>query len=129
MTPFSDLLFQLRRARSLRQKDLAARLHLGSNFISALEVGRRDAPSPERVDQIASALQLTAEETAALQYAAKISQRHLELPEETSKEEYGLLHELVGRVGQLSETHIAMIRLVMQMADEQHRTALKENSM
>ncbi|WP_077236727.1 helix-turn-helix transcriptional regulator [Herbaspirillum sp. VT-16-41] len=46
MTPFADYLFQLRRARGLRQHEVAARLGLGAAYISALEAARKEPPSP-----------------------------------------------------------------------------------
>lgn len=45
MTPFGERLRALRRARGLSQKDMAAALGISPAYLSALEHGRRGAPS------------------------------------------------------------------------------------
>lgn len=45
MTPFGEKLRQLRKAKGVSQKDMAAALGVSAAYLSALEHGRRGAPS------------------------------------------------------------------------------------
>jgi len=45
MTPFGEKLRQLRRAKAVSQKEMAAALGVSAAYLSALEHGRRGAPS------------------------------------------------------------------------------------
>lgn len=45
MTPFGERLRQLRKARGLSQKEMAVALGVSAGYLSALEHGRRGAPS------------------------------------------------------------------------------------
>ncbi|HEY5818595.1 MAG TPA: helix-turn-helix domain-containing protein [Mesorhizobium sp.] len=45
MTPFGERLRQLRKAKGVSQKDMAAALGVSAAYLSALEHGRRGAPS------------------------------------------------------------------------------------
>lgn len=130
MTPFSDYLFQLRRNRGLRQRELADILGVEQTYLSALEAARKDPPSPEQVARFAMALELTEEEHADLLYAAQISKRKLELPEDTNRAEYQLVHELVNNLGGLSDDQISVIRTVLRMRfDRRTPLRLEENAM
>jgi transcriptional regulator with XRE-family HTH domain len=130
MTPFSDYLFQLRRNRGLRQRELADILGVEQTYLSALEAARKDPPSPEQVARFAMALELTEEEHADLLYAAQISKRKLELPEDTNRAEYQLVHELVNSLGGLSDDQISVIRTVLRMRfDRRTPLRLEENAM
>jgi transcriptional regulator with XRE-family HTH domain len=52
MTPFGARLRALRAARGISQKQLAAELRVSAAYLSALEHGRRGAPSPGLVHQV-----------------------------------------------------------------------------
>lgn len=52
MTPFGERLRALRRARGMRQKDLAEALQISAAYLSALEHGRRGTPTPGLVHQV-----------------------------------------------------------------------------
>lgn len=45
MTPFGEKLRELRRARKINQKDMAAALNVSAAYLSALEHGHRSTPS------------------------------------------------------------------------------------
>ena len=52
MTPLGARLRELREARSIALKDMAAALHLSPAYLSALEHGHRGAPTPALLVQI-----------------------------------------------------------------------------
>jgi len=52
MTPFGQKMRELRAARGITLKQMAADLHLSSAYLSALEHGQRGRPSPGLVMQI-----------------------------------------------------------------------------
>ena len=72
---FGALLRQYRLAASLSQEALAERARLSVTAIAALERGRRTAPRPGSVLLLAEALDLSAEQKAALVEAARPSAR------------------------------------------------------
>jgi PAS domain S-box-containing protein len=70
-TPFGTLLREFRASIGLTQADLAGLAGLSVRGISDLERGARKAPHPHTVRQLASALQLTDEESSLLLAAAR----------------------------------------------------------
>lgn len=76
MTTFSILLRQLRQIRSVRQKELAARIRVHPSYLSALECGKKLPPSGEEfVSRIGLALDLTEEERRSLSEEAAASRK------------------------------------------------------
>jgi transcriptional regulator with XRE-family HTH domain len=118
MTPFSDYLFQLRRARGLRQQELADRLGLGSSYISALESCRKEPPTEKQLQRVIEVMALNADEAAELIRLAKLSRRRIDIPTEASKEEYVLAHELAAQLGSLTQNQIDMMRLFLRISGE-----------
>lgn len=118
MTPFADYLFQIRRAKGLRQKDLADRLEVGSSYICGLEAGRKDPPGPEQLERFAHALALTSEQTTDLMRMAELSRRRIDIPSDASKEEFMLAHEFAAHLGSLSTAQVEMIKMFLRIAPE-----------
>ena len=75
---FGARLRRLREAASLTQEDLASRAGLSRNAVSALERGERRRPYPHTVRALADALDLSADERAAL--VAAVPGRNDETP-------------------------------------------------
>lgn len=123
MTPFADYLFQLRRARGLRQRELATRLGLGAAYISALEAARKDPPSIKQLGRLTEAMALTTAESAELVRFAELSRSRLDIPSDASKEEYVLAHELVARLGTLRPNTVAILRLLLRIGEDDEAIA------
>jgi transcriptional regulator with XRE-family HTH domain len=70
-TPFGALLRHHRVAAGLTQADLADRAGLSARGVSDLERGARRAPHPHTVRQLATALRLSDDDTAALMAAGR----------------------------------------------------------
>ncbi len=79
MTPFGDKLRQLRAARGVTQKDMAAALEISAAYLSALEHGRRGAPSAGLIHQICQYFGLIWDDADELTALAKFSRPRLKL--------------------------------------------------
>jgi transcriptional regulator with XRE-family HTH domain len=73
MTPFGARLRALRAAHGMTLKQLAAQLELSAAYISALEHGKRGAPSTVLVHQVCDVFGLIWDEAEELSQLAKLS--------------------------------------------------------
>lgn len=73
MTPFGKRLRELRAARGLTLKGMAAELQLSPAYLSALEHGRRGRPSPVLLIQICQYFHLIWEDADELKRLAQLS--------------------------------------------------------
>ena len=79
MTPFGEKLRQLREARGILQRDMAAALEISAPYLSALEHGRRGTPSSGLIHQICQYFGLIWDEADELAALAKSSRPRLRL--------------------------------------------------
>lgn len=79
MTPFGEKLRQLRQARGILQRDMAAALEISAPYLSALEHGRRGTPSAGLIHQICQYFGLIWDEADELTALAKTSRPRLRL--------------------------------------------------
>jgi transcriptional regulator with XRE-family HTH domain len=90
MTPFGAKLRALRAARGVLQRDLAAALEVSAAYLSALEHGRRGAPSAGLIHQICEYFGLIWDDADELRTLAKLSRPRLRVnaagltPEQTA---------------------------------------------
>jgi len=90
MTPFGEKLRALRAARGVLQREMAAALAVSPAYLSALEHGRRGAPSAGLIHQIAEYFGLIWDDADELRTLAKLSRPRLKLntagltPEQTA---------------------------------------------
>ena len=73
MTPFGEKLRELRRARGITQKQMAAALGVSPAYLSALEHGHRGAPSWAMVQKIIGYFNVIWDEAEELQRLAELS--------------------------------------------------------
>ncbi len=73
MTPFGARVRQLREARGITLKRMAADLHVSSAYLSALERGHRGRPAPGLVMQVAGYLGCIWDEAEELKLLAELS--------------------------------------------------------
>lgn len=73
MTPFGAKLRELRAARGIRLRDLALSLEVSSAYLSALEHGRRGAPSAGLIHQICEFFGLIWDDADELRNLARLS--------------------------------------------------------
>jgi len=79
MTPFGEKLRSLRAARGILQRDMAAALEVSPAYLSALEHGRRAAPSAGLIHQICDYFGLIWDDADELRALAKLSRPRLKL--------------------------------------------------
>jgi transcriptional regulator with XRE-family HTH domain len=90
VTPFGEKLRALRAARGISQRDMAAALLVSPAYLSALEHGRRGAPSAGLVHQICAFFGLIWDDADELAALARLSRPRLKLntagltPEQTA---------------------------------------------
>ncbi|WP_274423474.1 helix-turn-helix domain-containing protein [Chelativorans sp. YIM 93263] len=73
MTPFGERIRQLRRARGISQKDMAAAIGVSAAYLSALEHGRRSPPNWAMVQKIIGYFNIIWDEADELQRLATLS--------------------------------------------------------
>lgn len=59
MSPFTRQLSELRMRHGIRQNELAELIGYDQTYISALEVGLKEPPTPEFVDKLVTTLPMT----------------------------------------------------------------------
>lgn len=114
MTPFGARIRQLRDAKGIALKDMAADLHVSAAYLSALEHGKRGRPAPGLVMQIAGYLGCIWDEAEDLKHLAELSHPKVAIdtaglgPDRTE-----LANRLARRIGDLpDDTVTAMLALV-----------------
>lgn len=118
MSPFSTYLRTLRRARGLRQVELAHLLGYEASYISALERSQKGPPRKEFIGRLIRGLKLDVSEEAALSQAIDASRRQISLPAQANEQEYALLHQLEPQLGRLHPVQIELIKLVLSMPEK-----------
>jgi transcriptional regulator with XRE-family HTH domain len=79
MTPFGEKLRQLRLARGVTQREMAAELEISAAYLSALEHGLRGTPSAGLIHQICQYFGLIWDDADELTALAKLSRPRLKL--------------------------------------------------
>ena len=79
MTPFGEKLRELRTARGILQQEMAAALAVSPAYLSALEHGRRGAPSAGLIHQICEFFGLIWDDADELKALARVSRPRLKL--------------------------------------------------
>ena len=79
MTPFGEKLRQLRLARGVTQREMAAALEISAAYLSALEHGQRGTPSAGLIHQICQYFGLIWDDADELAALAKVSRPRLKL--------------------------------------------------
>ena len=117
MTPFGKRLRELREARGLPAKDMAAGLGVSPAYLSALEHGKRGKPNKRFVHRVCQYLGIIWDEAEALQQLAELS--HPRVVVETaglSPEATELANRLAAQIGALPDDTVA--RWLAELRDE-----------
>jgi transcriptional regulator with XRE-family HTH domain len=113
MSPFALYLRELRRRRSLKQKEVADLLGYEQTYISALERSIKGPPRRDFLTRLVRGLRLSDYERKELNEALCLSKRRVSLPCEASIHEYELIRALEPQLGQLNSTQIALIKIAL----------------
>jgi len=102
MTPFGVRMRELRAAKGVTQKQMAAALGVSPAYLSALEHGRRGAPNWALVQKIVGYFNVIWDEAEALQYLAAVSHpRAVVDTSGLSPKATMLANRLAGEIGRL----------------------------
>lgn len=118
MSPFSKLLGDLRRSRSLRQNKLAELMGYEQSYLSALELGIKGVPSADFVKKMNDALHLTASEQEEVIHALARSSRKFNLPINSPQPLYELCYELNQSLAWMQPRQIEIIVNVVRLLNE-----------
>ena len=114
MTPFGARLRALRKARGVRQAELAAALHVSPAYLSALEHGHRGRPSPGLVHQVNEFFGLIWDDAEELVRLARLSHPRARLVTAgLSPEATALANRLAREIHRLPPEAIAAIAAVL----------------
>ncbi len=117
MTPFGARLRALRAARGITLRALAARLEVTPAYLSALEHGRRGAPSVGLVHQVCEAFGLIWDEAEELARLARLS--HPRVTVNTaglSPEQTALANRIAQDIGRLPPQTVAALLALLDAA-------------
>jgi transcriptional regulator with XRE-family HTH domain len=110
MTPFGARVRQLRDAKGIALKQMAADLNVSSAYLSALEHGNRGRPAPGLVMQIAGYLGCIWDEAEELKRLAELSHPRITIDTAgLSPERTELANRLAERIGDLSDEVICQM--------------------
>jgi transcriptional regulator with XRE-family HTH domain len=117
VTPFSSLLNSIRIRHGIRQFELADLMGYEQTYISALEVGKKGPPTPEFIDKLIAALNLSSEESEQLRDAADASQRKFVFDANVPLDVYWLMRDLRKCLPELNSAQIDLIRLALDLKE------------
>jgi transcriptional regulator with XRE-family HTH domain len=115
MTPFGQKLRELRRARGVTQKRMAAALGVSPAYLSALEHGHRGAPSWSMVQKIIGYFNIIWDEAEELERLAELSDPRVVIDTSgLSPQATELANLLAARVGELNEEDLAALTAMLE---------------
>ena len=126
MTPFGARLRALRSELGITQAELAQRLQVSAAYLSALEHGRRGAPSTGLVHQICAELGLIWDAAEELLHLARLSHPRVTVntagltPEQTA-----LANRLAQTIRRLSPETIAALHAILDATTPQPKPRLR----
>ena len=118
MTIFATYFHDLRRRYKVSQKELAKLIGFKQGYISALEVGRKPPTNKDFIKKLIDALNLDAEEQAALWQAVDESQLNYKLPDDTPAEISRMVNKLWRQLDNIGPVQIRIINDVLQLRDQ-----------
>lgn len=117
MTPFGVRLRQLRAQRGITQKEMAASIGVSPAYLSALEHGRRGAPSWALVQKIVGYFNIIWDDAEALQHLAAMSHPRIVIDTAGLSPRATLLaNRLHGEIGILDDAALDALAAVLDEA-------------
>ena len=114
MTPFGAKLRQLRQARGIEQKAMAAALGVSASYLSALEHGRRGKPTWAMIQKIIGYFNVIWDDAEELQRLAVLSDPRVVVDTvNLTPEATALANHLAERIRTLSPQQISVMQAVL----------------
>ena len=118
MTPFGERLRELRRAKGVSQKQMAASLGVSAAYLSALEHGRRGVPSWAMVQKIIGYFNVIWDDAEELQRLAETSDPRVVIDTAgLSAKATALANLLAARIAMLDEEEITALTAMLDGSD------------
>lgn len=115
MSPFAICLRELRKARGLKQKDLAEQLGYEQSYLSSLETGLKGPPTKELVEKLVTQFELTDFEAERIHRAATMSDRKLTIPTDADEQVYRLVYEMRRQIHKILPSQVSMMLEILNM--------------
>ena len=123
MTPFGERLRELRRAKGVSQKQMAASLGVSAAYLSALEHGRRGVPSWAMVQKIIGYFNVIWDDAEELQRLAETSDPRVVIDTAgLSAKATALANLLAARIATLEDDEIARLTAILDRSIKRLRT-------
>ena len=126
MSPFSVLIGELRKSRSMRQGDFAKAIGYEQSYVSGIESGTKSTPSDEFLQKMKHTLELNNDELTELDRVVKVSARKFNLPVQASPQMYELWHEFSHTTIRMQPNQIDLMRIVLRLINADIETNLSE---
>lgn len=117
MSPFGQVLHELRQKSGLRQVELAERMGYEQSYLSALELGVKGPSPTEFIQRLVSTLELDQETEEKVFRAAANSNRKFTIPVDVPLALYETCNEFHRNLGQLHPVQVEMIQQVLRMPE------------
>ena len=119
MTPFGERLRELRRAKGVSQKQMAASLGVSAAYLSALEHGRRGVPSWATVQKIIGYFNVIWDDAEELQRLAETSDPRVVIDTAgLSAKATALANLLAASIAMLDEEEIVALMTILDGSDK-----------
>lgn len=119
MTPFGTRLRQLRAARGVSQKEMAAAIGVSAAYLSALEHGRRGAPSWAFVQKVVGYFNVIWDEAEELQTLALSSHPRVVVDTSGLSEKATLIaNRLAGEIDRLDDQALDAMAAILDAAQK-----------
>lgn len=118
MTPFGQKLRELRAARGMTLKQMAAALHVTPAYLSALENGRRGKPRKGLVMQVCAVLGIIWDDAEELVRLARLSDPRPKIDTAgLSPMATELANRLAGEIARLTEPELSAMLVTLQRGE------------
>lgn len=118
MTPFGRFMRNLRTNKGLLLKDVADSLSVTSAYMSALEHGKKGAPSGVFISKLEDALKLTQEQRMELRRAARDSANSMQIPSKSTPFAFETANAFARKLPSLSEQQLRKIKTIVDEGDK-----------
>ena|SRR6266540_4336899 len=119
MSPFGRFMRHIRTERGLLLKDIAEMLGVTSAYLSALEHGRKGAPSATLISKLEDSLKLDAEQRKELRRAARDSTSSVAIPSKSTPYAFETANAFVRKLPDLTEDQLRRIRTIVEQDDKE----------
>lgn len=126
MTPFGAKLRQLRQARGVEQKAMAAALGVSASYLSALEHGRRGKPTWAMIQKVIGYFNVIWDDAEDLQRLAEISDPRVVVDTvNLTPEATALANHLAAKICNLSQQQLAAMQAVLDAPSQKSAAKTK----